>query len=602
MIIKIISQLNYKLFSNRKLITKLLLSYLLLIIIPLGLMAFFSYKVISQALTDKTTYSARQSFEQSYSYLSYKLYNIFNQSRQVAGNLQVRSIISKTPAEYIDNQLVLIKDTKTLTAYLQEKENFENITRVRLYINDGLSLSANRLNIFSIKDMENAVWHRKLLASNNSSIWIPSTYLNGDETNLTATDLLPEETLSLAMKVVHPFDYTTSVGYTRCDFSKPAIESILSNANSISDSISYIANEEGTIVALSSSTWDESYRIELDDITYHNTNWTYKSVAGETSLVGRRMFKNTDWYMITIIPYGQIAHESNRIFKYLFILMLIILSIAYITAYLISKSITKRVSKLTEKMNDLRDGKLSPMEPSESRDEIGILIEDYNYMTKRMSELIEAQYKSGQSLKSAELKALQAQINPHFLYNTLDMINWYGKKSKSPEIISIVKALTKFYRLSLSKGEDTILLREELEHVQSYFTIQNLRFENKLNLIIDVPERLLQYSILKITLQPLVENSILHGILCKESKSGTITISGTIEKDVIVLSLQDDGVGIPPEKKELLFTKGLSNSKGGFGVRNVNERIKIYYGNDFGLTYESTEEEGTTVLIRFPAR
>jgi two-component system sensor histidine kinase YesM len=602
MAIKLGNKFNIKLFKNTKFITKLLISYLLLIFVSMGLMATFSYKTLSQALKDKTTYSAIQSFEQSYSYLSYKLYNVFNQSKQIAENLELRTIASKTPDDYIDNHLSLVKDTKTLTTYLQEKEDNVNIKRVRLYIDDALSLSANKLNIFSIKDIESAYWYKILSNNNSRSLWLPSLYLSGDETKLIATDLLAGETLSFSMKALHPFDYNKSVGYIRCDFPRKAIEDILSNANSISDSISYIMNGDGVIVAQSSNSWDDNYRIPLKEVTYYKTDWNNQTIINETSLVGSRKIKDTDWYMVTIIPYGQIANESNRIFKYLFLIMFAILSFVYITAYFVSRSITKPVLQLTEKMNDLRGGKLSPMTPSESRDEIGILIDDYNFMTERMSELIEAQYKSGQELKSAELKALQAQINPHFLYNTLDMINWYGKKSNSQEILSIVAALTKFYRLSLSKGQDTVSIADEIEHVKSYFTIQNLRFENKLSLVVDIPENLLQYSILKITLQPLVENSVLHGIMCKETKSGTVKISGTIDNNIIILVLKDDGVGIPPDKQTMLFTKDLSKHKGGFGVRNVDERIKIFYGNDFGLSYESIEGEGTTVFIKIPAR
>jgi len=589
-------------FVSSRLMTKLLLSYLLLIIIPLFVSGTVFYKTTSKTLETKTIYSAQQSFEQAYSYLSYKIHNILAQTTSIVTDNNLRSIISKNPLIYSQQPSFLISDTKALITYLQGWEDVNNIARVRLYVNKDLSFSSNRLNIFSFDDITNSIWYKKLAANSSRLIWLPSDYLQGDTTYLMATDNAASNTLSLAMKILNTSDYNKNIGIIRCDFSKPMIESILSNANSVKGSLSYIINSENTIVASSSNKQLPSYNEDYAALNSLSTNWIYQSINNKDSLIGLRQIDNTDWYMITIIPIEQIIQENRQIFNYIFILIAVIGTIAYLTAFFISRSITNRVSRLTEKMNDLRYGKLLPMEPSKVKDEIGLLIDDYNYMTQQMTELIEHKYKMGQEIKSAELKALQAQINPHFLYNTLDMINWYAKQGHSSEILTIISALTKFYRLSLNKGRDIVSIGEELEHVQNYFTIQNFRFQNRLNLIINVPQNILNYQIPKITLQPLVENAILHGIMCKENKSGNIKIAGEIDKDgVITLSVNDDGIGMTSEKLSSLLYNSIPEQTNGFGIKNVDSRLKIYYGNNFGLSYSSEINKGTTVCIKIPA-
>jgi two-component system sensor histidine kinase YesM len=155
--------------------------------------------------------------------------------------------------------------------------------------------------------------------------------------------------------------------------------------------------------------------------------------------------------------------------------------------------------------------------------------------------------------------------------------------------------------LSLSKGEDIVSIRNEAEHVKCYVQAQNMRFQNKINLVVDIPEEVYRCSIPKIILQPLVENSILHGIFRKDEEAGTIRITGKLEKDRITLTVSDDGVGIPAEYLKDILTGSSASEAHGYGIKNINERLKINYGGEAGLEYRSVENEGTTVIIRIPA-
>jgi two-component system sensor histidine kinase YesM len=251
-------------------------------------------------------------------------------------------------------------------------------------------------------------------------------------------------------------------------------------------------------------------------------------------------------------------------------------------------------------MRKAEKGDLELISVRPGKDEIGELMESFNFMIQRIKILIEEQYKSGQEIKSAELKALQAQINPHFLYNTLDLINWTAIKYNVPEISSTVKSLSRFYKLSLSKGRDTVPISDELEHVKLYTDIQNRRFENKIILDIQVEDRILGYNVPKIILQPIVENSILHGILEKDDKAGRITITGALQQDTIILKVSDDGVGMDEEAiNDILNAK--TDEIYGYGVWNINNRLRLYYGEEAGLLIRSEIGKGTEAEIRIPA-
>lgn len=252
-------------------------------------------------------------------------------------------------------------------------------------------------------------------------------------------------------------------------------------------------------------------------------------------------------------------------------------------------------------MHSVQSGNLDHYIENTSNDELGELIDSYNYMIGKMSILIEDQYKLGKSVKNAELKALQSQINPHFLYNTLDMINWMSYKKMNKEISVAVNTLAKFYKLSLNKGNDLVSIKNELQHATLYVKIQNMRYNDRISLKINVDDEINDYLIPKITLQPILENAINHGILGKGQGNGIISILGYSIDSHIVLIVADDGIGMKEESINLLLTNKLSSSKGsGYGLKNINKRIKLLYGESYGLSFKSSYGHGTSVTIKIP--
>lgn len=590
-------------FNDLKLMQKLLLSYIILIIFPLMLLSYLIYDNVSKIIEDHIVYSAKQAFEQSNSFLTYKFYNITEKSNVLLNNNLFIQIMSSDSNSSLSEQ---VKNSMDLSLFLTSLEDEINITNVKLFVSDNYLYSNDGKNIFGLKTAENAKWYSTLMKSNKSFLWAPAAYLNPQTIDTDAASAMDKkkEMLTYAKKIILPNDYSKSVGAIRFDFPKSSITDILCKSATIDDSLSYIQCSNGDIFAASSDTLLKKYRMTHEQFakSLAADTWTFINLNNEKVLTTCRPIENTDLAMVIIIPFGSLLQDSKNIQNLVLVLLFIIGTIAYIVAYFLSYSITKRIKILAAKMYDMHNGKLVVADTRHGKDEIGGLIEDYNYMVVKMVDLIEEQYKSGQKVKSAELKILHSQINPHFLYNTLDMINWYALKKTCPEIVSIVNALAKFYKLSLNKGNEIIPLKDEIAHVQCYFQIQSYRYKH-IKLEIDVSEDLMNYTIPKIVLQPIIENSILHGILCRDDKTGIISISGKLEDDCLMISITDNGIGMTKEIVEnLLSGKIESKAGGGFGVKNTQERLQLHYGSIYGLTFSSEINIGTTVIIKIPAQ
>ena len=268
-------------------------------------------------------------------------------------------------------------------------------------------------------------------------------------------------------------------------------------------------------------------------------------------------------------------------------------AVLLLAIWLISRSVSSRIRHLSKTVQKVQDGKLETLDEEAGQDEVGQLIGNYNYMIRRIRKLLEEQYQLGQEKKEAELMALQSQINPHFLYNTLDMINWMASKNETENIRDTVLSLARYYKLILNKGRDIITIGLEIELCEAYIAIQQKRYRGKILFELDVEEQIRDCLIPKITLQPLIENAITHGIMEKSSGRGNILISGWEEDDDIFLSVTDDGVGMITGQEMEQKHKG---SK--YGLSNIETRLKLFYNMEKCITFESTQGIGTCVSIR----
>lgn len=312
---------------------------------------------------------------------------------------------------------------------------------------------------------------------------------------------------------------------------------------------------------------------------------------------------DTGLTVVGMIPMSFLQKTARGLQKTTIMLILASLMLCIFLANILAKGIAGPIKRTSKAMQQFAEGDFSVRLPEGRRDEIGTMNSVFNQTIEKIEQLIKQVVEMETVNKDIEFQALQAQINPHFLYNTMDMINWMALQGQTDEISHAVQSLSRFYKLTLSRKKGISTIARELEHVTIYVQLQNMRYHDSIELITDIPDELSEYQIPKLTLQPVVENSILHGILEKESKSGTIVITGWMENEDIVLLISDDGVGISPEiLSTILSGKGKSQSGGtNIAVYNTHRRLQILYGNNYGLTYSSKPGEGTEVEIRFPA-
>ena len=585
-----------KAVKNIRLRKKFLFSYMLLIVLPLGLLTALSSRMVSRVLENQLMYSAKMAFEQTDSFINYKISSIINASDLIFLDTKINDALRRDTENYsIPQQL---RDLQDFSQFFSNIQKNQDIYQIRLYVSDSLIYAEQRTNFFNLKDAEGQVWYKKLQSGKSPILWCPPSYFGSPGGT--------GKSIVSAVRLIRNWNNLNEYkGILRIDILESTLNSIIIHANTTKTGLTYIINSEGVAVTSTSGSLVRQFGIRPAYCFHLSTlgsNWEKTRVNGKELIIGSRNIKNTDWFLVSVIPYEEIQSSSQQIGNRLLLLLAVIGTLAYILAVYFSSSITGRISQLIRKMRRVQEGDLNVSLHSSSSDEIGELIDNFNYMVSRMSILIEEQYKTGLEVKNAELKALQAQINPHFLYNTLDAINWMAIKNNVPEICSMVQSLARFYKLSLNKGSDIVTLADEITHVRIYVQIQNKRFDNRITLTVNVPEELMQYSIPKITLQPIVENSILHGILQKPGLEGTIDIAGSLAENILHLEIRDNGAGMSEDKLSRILSNEKSDNSHGYGVKNIHNRLRLYYGNSFGLTYDSIPGKGTRASIRIPAR
>ncbi len=316
----------------------------------------------------------------------------------------------------------------------------------------------------------------------------------------------------------------------------------------------------------------------------------------------------TNWKTVGVFSLDEVMRGVNSIYYILVFCITVAVVLVAMVSIRLASSVTKPISKLQGLMRQAESGDLSVRFNSLYQDEIGDLGHSFNHMIARIDNLIRRVYQEQQSKRNAELKILQEQIKPHFLYNTLDTIGWMARDYQANDIVLLVDALTSMFRIGLSHGKEYITVREEISHVSNYLYIQKIRYKDKLTYEIRIEESFYQYQLPKLILQPLVENAIYHGIKQKRG-GGTIRITGSFgnqESPMLKLTVEDNGAGIGEEKlaqlKNRLENPQMLEDKQSFGLFYVAQRIQLCYGENQSIALDSTEGKGTTVIVMLPLK
>lgn len=339
--------------------------------------------------------------------------------------------------------------------------------------------------------------------------------------------------------------------------------------------------------------------IKEEDIGFIGGKEDGEYVHAESSrVVVIRSLAHTNWKLVGISYLEDAAVTQAELVAFLAKLFAIAVVLVIMIAVVMSRRISKPLVRLTETMDKVEQGDLTVHSTEDSFYEVSRLRHSFNHMIDRINELLERIKSEEQELRKSELKALQAQINPHFLYNTLGSILWMCERGDGKGAVVMVQALANLFRISISKGNEMITIKDELQHAESYLIIQKIRYKDQFEYSIEADGSVMGCKSLKIILQPMIENSIYHGIDRMVDK-GEIKIRVKDCGDTILMQVIDNGLGMPDEVLKSILESESSNSYG-IGVKNVHHRIQIYFGREYGLSFESEPDEGTTVSIRIP--
>ena len=585
---KIIKKIAIK-YANLKLTQKFLL-LLAAWIIPVSFLSIYIYQNITEKLVESQLVLAKQNYQQVESFLNYRFERMMLTSNIIALDSNLNDILIKNPGSYALNEQT--KDLASIRSFLNQFQSSSNHDTLRLYVPGEFSYSNEGKLVFSLDDAENTLWYQ-------------NTFQGWGWLTLNPPQLITDSNSIAVVKPIRDLEhYTNMVGAIRIDIQFDEIEKMLSRINITQGCLSYLVTTDGIFSGASSYNVFDYLILDSDDIErvlQSKDSFIRFEIGNEKVWSHARVIDNTELILVSVIPEKEILSQINSIQSYYIIALIALLLMIIMLMIPTINSITGRIKQLVQKMKLVEEGNLSANLTPRYHDEIGLLMDDFNFMLEKIVELMKQQYLMGQELKSAELKALQSQINPHFLYNTLEMIGWLAQKGTPEEIKLLVNKLARFYRLSLNHGNDITTIENELKLVESYMYIQCMRFRNEIKLEVNI-KGLEKYSIPKITLQPIVENAIIHGILEKNDKSGTIKITGKLtEKDIIELTVEDDGIGIPKKEIKKILSGQYSFSDGSnYGISNIEKRICLFFNISKSLEMKSSEGHGTKVTLRIP--
>lgn len=345
------------------------------------------------------------------------------------------------------------------------------------------------------------------------------------------------------------------------------------------------------------------YRIDEASYSREGVQTDAVKINGNDYFVANHCSSYSGWRVVGVIPKAEFSSNMANVYKILMLCVIVSIVLVVSVCLGVSKSVTKPIYKLSSLMEKAEAGDFSVRFHSKYLDEIGILGSSFNHMLEKIDELINELYKEKQIRLEAQLKSLQEQIKPHFLYNTLDTISWMARDQGAMDVVHLVDALTNMFRVGLSKGKDYISLREEKVHVTNYLYIQKVRYQDKLRYAIEIPKEFDEVVVPKLILQPLVENAIYHGIKMKRG-GGLIRLTAEARGDKLYLHVWDSGAGVSPDRLEEIrrWIGQQKDEKGSFGLPYIASRISLSYGQEYGVSIESQEGEYTQVTVCLPLR
>ena len=584
-------------YGDMKLSYKFTLVLLLTATVPVVMMACFFYGKLYDMVVSYTIRQEQDTSAQTAPYIEDLVQQIIDAHDGITDQ-EFFQILFHQPVNSPFQMFLDTNDAQYFHEYVENLIDSDMISGLQIYMDfppQSVRLFSDDLTKDYFSPMSKArgtYWYGIFQGTQQSSLFCPAFYLGerekkkyGDLAYITSTTFYYQGKARQAYIAL----------YSSSDY----LSDMLKDNLTIDGSVSYIINDRNAVVASSDISLSGIYLLDYDTIEesfMSSNNFIERNILDTTVYAGFYNIKQPEWFMVTVLPSGPLIHQSNAIMVQYVLMYLGFLVFALVLAHFMSHSITNRISSVIHQMSKVRKGTLSPMDSPEYHDEIGDLIDTYNYMTRKMDQLMTDQAKAAEELRIAEFRSLQAQINPHFLYNTLSMMNWMAIRSNQMEISKVTLALSTFYRTALSKGEDVVTVENCIQNMEAYLEIQLTMHDHNFSVDWDIDPTIKNEKMPKLLLQPVVENAIEHGLDEKEDGDKKIFLSFKGKGDDVEITVRDNGLGMEQEKAETLVTYQAK----GYGLKNVNDRIRLLYGENYGIHIFSSPDEGTTVIMKFP--
>ena len=593
---------------NIRIQTRLIGSFILLSMVPLLITGVFSYDKSSGAIRDKISKYSIQVVDQVSKNIYRELARLEYDSVDIAFSDDVQGMLNDY--KYYGEWQKYNTELQLQNLLVKKFSFLHDVSDVLLYTSNADKIVAygdNTMYKLDLVPQFRDELFKTAFERNGAPVWTVISL--SDEKHL--IKLAPEEGGRdgiLLFRSINDMNDGKFIGYIGIRTNERFISGIYRDIDIGSGSDIFIINSEGVIISSRNPQipvalkYKDGNFIEELKKSRDKGDRTLKFGGGNgASLVAYSPIEDTDWYVASVIPFSYLNSEPEKIGSYAFVLGIVSFIISVLLSLFISKSISIPLKKLIFSMNEAEKGNLSSGTDDRSRDEIGEVTGHFNNMLQEIETLLQNVKSEEKQKRFAELKALQAQINPHFLSNTLNTVKWLASMRQAHNIEDLISALIELLHGSMGKGDELITVRDEIRYLQNYILIQEYKYCDKFKVHFNIQENTLDCKILKFLLQPLVENSIIHGVEPLEGQ-GLITVKAYLYDKKLVMSVTDNGVGIgDDERKGLLNRERPSKSNfSGIGLLNVEERIKLYFGEQYGIHIESMPYMFTTMDVVLP--
>lgn len=561
-----------KFFLNLKFRHKIILTYFLVSIIPITILGLFCYEQTRYLLLNQEKENLKKSFSESVAEIenSANVYN--NLANYTTFNPMVLEVVNYDYKSYYE---MYYRFHNMLDPYIDMLKALHNeVQQLTIYTTNNIVKHSDY--IIPMDNIKDTGWYQEVsgkfqphwFVSDKKDIFLAVQFINKNYNDI-------QNILYVKINSESFFKSLYNISSSNC-----GVYILDKNGEVIFENRNYEGENDYFLPS------NELNKGKEDSVTYNNIN--YVLMKSDINDLG--------WTVYLYKPINLIVESSKNIIYTVYLIVGICFLIILVVGYWLSYIIVNRIEKLTKNMKEMDMEHLEVTVKSDSEDEIGILINSFHRLIIKIKTLIQEVYKSEIARRKYEMKALQAQINPHFLYNSLSLINWKAIRSGEDEISEMAQLLSTFYRTSLNKGSSVISVENELNNTEAYIKIQAMMHNYNFDVNFDIDDKVKEYYMINLLLQPLVENAILHGIDEKRNNIGMLRISAKQIQNDIIFEVEDNGVGMEPEMCEKILT---TKTKG-YGVKNVYDRIKLTYGENCDLKFISILNEKTVAIMRIP--